>query len=82
MKRMNTPNRRGTAAVSKLDSAHKQIRHIHADSLGLHVLGDLPILQRTVVEEHLSRCGTCRSALQRMADIIAVFRAAPYEAAA
>lgn len=55
-------------------AARKQTRHIGADFLGLHVLGDLPIFQRSQVEEHLSKCGNCRKQLDRIAEVIAVFR--------
>jgi len=79
---MSTPNRMRSVATPKLGAAKKQTRHINTDSLGLHVLGDLAILQETEVEEHLSECGSCRTALRRIADVIAVFRAVPCEAAA
>jgi hypothetical protein len=48
--------------------------HLSEDSLGLHALGDLPIYQRSQVEEHLSRCGSCRNDLRRLAEVIAVFK--------
>ena len=76
---MSTPNRKRSVAAT---AAKRQTRHIHSDSLGLHVLGDLAILQQTEVEAHLSECGSCRSALERIAEVIAVLRTVPCEAAA
>jgi Putative zinc-finger len=79
---MITPNRLRNIAAPKLALTKKQTRHVTTDSLGLHVLGDLPIFQQTEVEEHLAECGSCRIALRRIAEVIAVFRAVPCEAAA
>jgi len=79
---MSTPNRLRSVTALKLAPTKKQTRHLDTDSLGLHVLGDLPILQETEVQEHLSECGSCRIALRRIAEVIAVFRAVPCEAAA
>jgi predicted anti-sigma-YlaC factor YlaD len=56
--------------------------HVRADLLGLHVLGDLPIFQRFVVEEHLSGCGSCRSDLRHLAQLIEVFRSGASEVSA
>ena len=51
----------------------KNVPHVSAEFLGLHVLGDLPIFQRSQVEHHLSRCVDCRDQLRRVADVIAAF---------
>jgi hypothetical protein len=55
-------------------NAQKQIGHVSADFLGLHVLGDLSIHHQSEVEDHLSRCGSCRNDLRRVAEAIAAFR--------
>jgi predicted anti-sigma-YlaC factor YlaD len=62
-------------AESRPKAAGEETRHVAAKFLGLHALGDLPVFQRWQVEEHLSRCGSCRNQLRRVADVIAVFRA-------
>ena len=79
---MSTPNRVRIMAAPQPAPAKKQIRHVGMDALGLHVLGDLPIFQRSQVEAHLSGCHTCRSAQRRVAEAIAVFRAGVYAARA
>ena len=78
---MNITNSTPSLAAPRREAARQQTRHISADFLGLHVLGDLPILQRSEVEEHLARCGSCRIALRRVAELIAVFRTDVCEAA-
>jgi len=55
----------------------QQAQHVSAVFLGLHVLGDLPIFQRTQVEQHLSGCGTCRDQLRHVAGVIAAFAGKP-----
>jgi predicted anti-sigma-YlaC factor YlaD len=58
----------------KLEATNQHARHFSAELLGLHVLGDLAIFQRSRVEEHLENCGTCRNQLRRVAGVIAAFR--------
>jgi hypothetical protein len=79
---MNTSSPIRRVGAPKIAAAKKLTRHVNTDSLSLHVLGDLPILQQREVEEHLSECGSCRTALRHIAEVIAVFRAVPYQAAA
>jgi predicted anti-sigma-YlaC factor YlaD len=59
----------------------QQVQHLSAEFLGLHVLGDLPILQRWQVEDHLSMCGACRDQLRHVARVIAAFEKEPARSA-
>jgi hypothetical protein len=73
------PDKRGVkmsirVAEPRQDAAVPQGQHLNEDSLGLHVLGDLSIYQRSQVEEHLASCSSCRNDLRRLAEVIAVFR--------
>jgi predicted anti-sigma-YlaC factor YlaD len=54
----------------------QEFDHVNEDSIGLNVLGDLPILQRVQVEEHLAKCRVCRDRSTEVQDLIAVFRMA------
>jgi hypothetical protein len=64
--------------TSDLYSCHMRIfmetGHLSAESLGLHVLGDLSIFGRTRVESHLSGCSHCRGRFREEAKVIAAFR--------
>lgn len=48
--------------------------HLSAESLGLHVLGDLSIFGRTRVENHLSLCSHCRGRFREEAEVVAALR--------
>jgi hypothetical protein len=62
----------GPAALRRV-GAKKPVQHVQAEFLGLHVLGDLPILQRSQVDLHLSECSVCRDQLRHVKEVIAAF---------
>jgi hypothetical protein len=63
-----------SASAPKSKTPNKPTEHISPEFLLLQALGDLPMFQRWQVEEHLSRCRSCRNQLLRIAGVIEVFR--------
>jgi hypothetical protein len=63
-----------SSGTTPKNTINKQTEHISPEFLLLQALGDLPVFQRWQVEEHLSRCRSCRNQLLRAAGVIDVFR--------
>jgi anti-sigma factor RsiW len=51
--------------------------HPSETALGLHILGDLSIFQKSSIEGHLDGCPRCRAARRRMQLVIDALRAIP-----
>ena len=50
-------------------------RHVEHETLGLYLLGDLPLMAALETEEHLSCCARCRASLHQAEAVIAALRA-------
>lgn len=60
----------------------QQAQPVNAGFLGMHVLGDFPIFQRSQVDRHLSKCSARRDRLRYVARVIAAFAKEPAQPAA
>lgn len=50
-------------------------QHVQHETLGLYLLGDLPLMAALETEEHLSSCARCRAGLHQAEAVIAALRA-------